>query len=137
MIVCVIRVLISKKQHLSNLNISIKFSSLLRWIMLHKIFYLLVLLKLYIWIIGRWKLPLRRSENVFCLEYKLSIQNKLRIQNRELSANSFLKNCNTIFHSIQVIHVLSTEGLSRIWLIYLFPMHSFSISWKHQKTVSG
>ena len=114
MIVCVIRVLISKKQHLSNLNISIKFSSLLRWIMLHKIFYLLVLLKLYIWIIGRRKLPLRRSENVFCLEYKLSIQNKLRIQNRELSANSFLKNCNTIFRSIQVIHVLSTEGLSRI-----------------------
>ena len=74
MIVCVIRVFILKRQHLSNLNISIKFSSLLRWIMLHKIFYLLVLLKLYIWIIGNRKVPLRRSENAFCLEYKIIIK---------------------------------------------------------------
>ena len=65
MIVCVIRFLILKKQyHPSNLKTLTKFSSLVMWIMLPKIFYLLVFAKV---------VSLRTLADANCFQDELSM----------------------------------------------------------------
>lgn len=71
-IVCAICVLISKKQLLSNLKILMKFSSLLKWIMLQKIFYLLVLLKLHIW--EYWQMKIGFAAQPQCILSRVQTQ---------------------------------------------------------------